>query len=56
MDMEINYGEGKTEIINPTPYEIGSTAGIRQVDRYEYLGVTIRKTARGGYDSTFAHC
>jgi len=54
MGMEINYGEGKTEIINPTR-ETFDTRGIREVNQYEYLGVTIKKTSTGKYDSTFAH-
>jgi len=53
MGMEINYGPGKTELINPT--QIPLNTKIREVDQYEYLGVTIKKTRGGNYDTTFAH-
>lgn len=53
MGMKINYGPGKTELINPTREPI--LTEIREVQSYEYLGVTIKLNKNGKYDATFAH-
>jgi len=51
--MELNYGKGKTELINPTKETI--YCDVRSVDEYEYLGVTIRVGRGGKLEATFAH-
>ena len=52
-EITINYGEEKTEMINPITALIESE--IRQVESYEYLGVTLRVGYKGKIDSTYAH-